>query len=186
MTTEAKFKRTLKEMMLSQSLSEINVTTLCEACKCHRQTFYYHYQDIYDLLAAIFLNEEIEGLNRANDPSSILLCLLKYAKTNFVFLRSAYNSAAGDLVDEFCYSKVATRLLFVLAKERNTSQPNDVDRTVARRFSKMVSDEFGYWFKNVSVTPARFERVMKRYINNVCEIVLPALIKMSGLESNRK
>jgi AcrR family transcriptional regulator len=97
MTTEAKFKYALKEMMLSKPLEEINVTVLCDKCACHRQTFYYHYQDIYDLLAAIFLNEDIEGLDKAKDAKETLLAFFSYAKENFVFLRSSYNSAAHDL-----------------------------------------------------------------------------------------
>ena len=106
MTTEAKFKYALKEMMLSKPLEEINVTVLCDKCACHRQTFYYHYQDIYDLLAAIFLNEDIEGLEKAKDAEEALGAFLNYAKENFVFLRSSYNSAAHDLVDDFFYSKI--------------------------------------------------------------------------------
>lgn len=185
MTTEAKFKRALKEMMLSKPLSEINVTTLCKECGCHRQTFYYHYQDTYDLLAAIFLNEEIEGLNRAKTVLEVLMCVLKYCKESFVFLRSAYNSAACDLVDDFCYSKVATKLLLIFSEEDNYSLTKNGYRTLARRFSKIIADEFGYWFKNTAVTPARFEKTMKRFINQAVGTLLPALIKLSK-EENKK
>jgi len=185
MTTEAKFKRALREMMLSEPLSEINVTTLCKVCGCHRQTFYYHYQDIYDLLAAIFLNEDIEGLSRAKDASEILTCVLNYCKENFVFLRSAYNSAASDLVDDFCYSKVATRLLFVFTKNGKGELSKNGYRSLARRFSRIVSDEFGYWFKNTTVTPTRFEKAMRHFIDNSVAILLPALEKLSK-EENKK
>jgi AcrR family transcriptional regulator len=86
MTTEAKFKYALKDMMLSTPLAEINVTVLCEKCGCHRQTFYYHYQDIYDLLAAIFLNEKIEELDNATDVKQMLYSFLSYTKAEFRFL----------------------------------------------------------------------------------------------------
>ena len=46
MTTEMKFKNALRELMKSMSIDEISVTVLCKKCGCHRQTFYYHYQDI--------------------------------------------------------------------------------------------------------------------------------------------
>ena len=39
MITEAKLKYALKELMQTKSLNDINVTTLCEKCGCHRQTF---------------------------------------------------------------------------------------------------------------------------------------------------
>lgn len=185
MTTEAKFKRALKEMMLSKPLSEINVTSLCEACHCHRQTFYYHYQDIYDLLAAIFLNEEVEGLTRGKDVNDVLLAVLQYCKTNFVFLRSSYNSAASDLVDDFIYSKVATQIIAIFNKKNDDELTKSGYRSLSRRFSRIVSDEFGYYFKNVSVTPGRFEKAMRKFITNATAILLPALKELSKEESKK-
>lgn len=185
MTTEAKFKYALKEMMLTKPLSEINVTLLCEKCSCHRQTFYYHYQDIYDLLAAIFLNEQIKGLDEANTVEDTLSCFLSYSKENFVFLRSTYNSAAYDLVDDLFYSKIMTKLFSIFCKSKPNGLSKEGCRSLARRYSKLVSDEFGFWFRNVSVTPARFEKTLKRFISNSIATVLPSLVTLSS-EENKK
>ena len=72
MITEAKFKYALKDMLRTTPLEEINVTALCAKIGCHRQTFYYHYQDIYDLIAAILLNEDISALEDAKDPKTAM------------------------------------------------------------------------------------------------------------------
>src|SRR5574344_1215043 len=175
MTTEAKFKYALKEMMLSRPLEDLNVTVLCAKCECHRQTFYYHYQDIFDLLAAIFLNERIEGLDQANDVMEALYCFLEYAKNNFVFLRSTYTSAAHDLVDDFFYGKMTTKLFDVLSKKNAYGLSRDGYRSVARRYAKTLSDELGYGFKDISITPNRFEKVMKKFFDSSYENVFPAL-----------
>ena len=135
MTTEAKFKYALKEMMLTKPLSEINVTLLCAKCSCHRQTFYYHYQDIYDLLTAIFLNEQIKGLDEATTVEATLMCFLNYSKENFVFLRSTYNSAAYDLVDDLFYSKIMTKLFSILCKDKPAGLSKEGCRSLARRYS---------------------------------------------------
>jgi AcrR family transcriptional regulator len=182
MTTEAKFKYALKEMMLSRPLEEINVTVLCDKCECHRQTFYYHYQDIFDLLAAIFLNERIEGLDQALDVPTALYCFLDYAKNNFVFLRSTYTSAAHDLVDDFFYGKMTTKLFDVLSKNNAYGLSRDAYRTVARRYAKTLSDELGYGFKDISITPTRFERVMKKFFDASYKTVFPAFIALSKEE----
>ena len=71
MITEAKFKYALKDMMKTMPLEDINVTALCNKIGCHRQTFYYHYQDIYDLI--------IEN-PRATDPVSNIHVLHNYLK----------------------------------------------------------------------------------------------------------
>ena len=185
MTTEAKFKNALKEMMLSKPLEEINVTVLCDKCGCHRQTFYYHYQDIYDLLAAIFLNENIEGLDQAKEAGDTLTAFLNYAKSNFVFLRSAYNSAARDLVDDFFYSKIAAKVFSILSVNNSHGLTKDAYRNAARRYAKIVSDEFGYCFKDVALTPVKFEKTMKKFITASLSILFPALIDL-GKEEKKK
>jgi AcrR family transcriptional regulator len=185
MTTEAKFKYALKEMMLSKPLEEINVTVLCDKCACHRQTFYYHYQDIYDLLAAIFLNEDIEGLDKAKDAKETLAAFLAYAKENFVFLRSSYNSAARDLVDDFFYSKITAKLLSILTSTNNYGLQKDSYRNIARRYAKIVSDEFGYCFKDVGITPIKFEKTMHRFIDASLISVFPALVELAKEEKKK-
>ena len=64
MKTEAKFAIKIKELMQTTPLDQISVKNLCDTVGVNRQTFYYHFRDIYDLLTAIFLNEKIEGLSK--------------------------------------------------------------------------------------------------------------------------
>ena len=47
----------LKEASKSTPLSKIKVSELCAACGIDRRTFYYHFRDIYDLTAWIFIND---------------------------------------------------------------------------------------------------------------------------------
>jgi hypothetical protein len=185
MTTEAKFKYALKEMMLSKPLGEINVTVLCEKCGCHRQTFYYHYQDIYDLLAAIFLNEKVEGLDETNDVEQMLCRFLDYTKQNFVFLRSSYNSAARDLVDDFFYGKIMTKMFAILSLNNNYSLSKDAYRNLSRRYAKVLGDEFGYCFKDTSITPAKFEKTMKKFIDISLVTVFPSLVELAREEKKK-
>jgi len=180
MTTEAKFKYALKEMMLSLPLESINVTSLCEKCNCHRQTFYYHYQDIYDLIAAIFLNEDLDGLEKAKTAKDALYAFLNYCRENFVFLRSTYNSSAHDLPDDFIYGKLMSKFLTILSTERKANGLKlEECRTVARRYARIVSDEFGYCFKDVKLTPEKFAREMSAFIEQSLEVLLPVLMSMS-------
>lgn len=185
MITEAKFKYTLKEMMLTMPLEEINVTALCEKCGCHRQTFYYHFQNIYDLLAAYFLNEKVTGLTESDSIIKALESLIDYSKTNFSFLRSSYNSAAHDLVDDFFYNKMVNKIFLILSKNEEGNLSTNAYRILARRFSRLVSDEFGYQFKDTSITPIKFEKRMKRFVKLSLSTIYPALLKLGKEESKK-
>ena len=59
MKTEYRLAEALKNMMSEVPLDSISVTSLVKRCHVNRQTFYYHFHDIYDLLTLVFLNESI-------------------------------------------------------------------------------------------------------------------------------
>ena len=186
MTTEQRFKLALKEMMQTKQLSDINVTTLCEKLHLHRQTFYYHFQDIYDLLASIFLNEDVPGLINCNEIKEILECLLEYSKRNFDFLRSTYQSAGSDLVNDFFYNKIITRMIAVYSPhESGIGLTKASYRNVARRFAASVSQEFSFAFKSQGITVQKLETFLKKYINSATLILYPAIISMVREEKRR-
>lgn len=185
MTTEAKFKYALKEMMMTMPLEDINVTALCQKCGCHRQTFYYHFQDIYDLLAAYFLNEQVDGLQNAEELDKALEALMDYSKKNFAFLKSFYNSAAHDLVDDFFYNKLVNKVFTILTSKNNYRLTTNGYRSVARRYSRFVADEFGHYFKDASLTMTRFDKGMKKFIKSSLLTVFPSLISLSKEEKKR-
>ena len=49
-STKLALANALKAQLQKKFLDDITVKELVEACEINRQTFYYHFQDIYDLL----------------------------------------------------------------------------------------------------------------------------------------
>ena len=186
MITEAKFKYALKDMMKTRPLEEVNVTLLCQAIGCHRQTFYYHYQDIYDLIAAILLNENLPEVEKAENPDDLFAALLRYIKENFSFLRATYNSAARDLADEFTFGKINAKLFQMWsAPSKPIGLKKEGARTVSRRYARIIADEFGFCFKDPKLTPERFANRMNKFYLGLSETILPALIAVSKKEETR-
>ena len=183
MITQAKFKYALKEMMKTMSLGDINVTELCKKCGCHRQTFYYHYQDIYDLVAAIFLNEDLSKMEKATDLKGALRGFLSYAQSNLPFLIATYNSAARDLTEDFIFGKINAKVFSLWsAPDSGIGLRKEGARRAARRLSNIVSDEFGYCFRNADLTPERFGKKMRTSFKLIEETMVPAIIEMSKKE----
>jgi len=58
--TKKKLAAALKELMKNTTFDKITISDITEKCNVHRQTFYYHFQDRYELLDWVFLNEIIE------------------------------------------------------------------------------------------------------------------------------
>ena len=186
MITEAKFKYALKEMMQTHHLEDINVTALCKKCNVHRQTFYYHYQDIYDLIAAIFLNEDLSELENAKDVKGVLKALLKYVHSNFSFLCSTYNSAARDLTDDFIFGKLNAKLINLWGKSKDIGIHIEGIRSVSRRFAHFVSDEYGHCFRDPQLTPESFQNRISKFNSRAIEMILPSLMELSKKEDGIK
>ena len=56
-TTKRALAQSLKHLMEQKPLEKITVVDISEDCGVNRQTFYYHFQDIYDLIEWIYINE---------------------------------------------------------------------------------------------------------------------------------
>ena len=47
----------MKRLMVNKPLDKIRVTEICREAEIERPTFYYHFQDKYDLVAWIFFQD---------------------------------------------------------------------------------------------------------------------------------
>lgn len=57
----------LKKMLAQKPLEKIKVIDITEDCEVNRQTFYYHFKDIYDLLEWVYTNEATRAFGRKKD-----------------------------------------------------------------------------------------------------------------------
>ncbi len=67
-TTKKALAASLKKLLEKQPLSKITVTDITEDCEVNRHTFYYHFQDVYDLIDWIYENEAIKPLDGKTTP----------------------------------------------------------------------------------------------------------------------
>ena len=92
---KAKIAQTLYELLKHKSLDKITVKELVDTCNISRQSFYYHFQDIYDLVRWMFQQEAV-SLLRQHDGALLwqegLLQLLRYIEENRAVCRCALQS----------------------------------------------------------------------------------------------
>jgi len=79
--TKRALANALKELMQTVPFAKISVADICEKCDMNRKSFYYHFQDKYELMNWIFDMEFIEGIDRGNADQSLeeltsLFCIL--------------------------------------------------------------------------------------------------------------
>ncbi|MCF0118007.1 MAG: TetR/AcrR family transcriptional regulator C-terminal domain-containing protein [Bacilli bacterium] len=132
MKTEEKLGEALKELMSKEPLDKITVKRLTTICGINRQTFYYHFRDLYDLLTWIYLNETVTGLDSIQTWNDILLAFCDYVEQNKAFVLNTLSSAGRELFKEFIFNGIYAKYLRVIAYK-------DIDGVLAVEERKFIS-----------------------------------------------
>lgn len=83
--TKKALAASLKKLMESRPLSKITVRDIIEDCGVNRKTFYYHFQDIFDLVKWMFEEEAIEVVKQYDliiDYKDAIRFTLDYVEKN--------------------------------------------------------------------------------------------------------
>ena len=142
-------------MMSNLPLEEVSVAALARRCKVNRQTFYYHFRDIYDLLALVFLNEEITGADETKSSEELVAKIYNYYVQNKNFIDNTINSAGKELFEEFVYNVCYRAFMRFLNNifESKKITPND-KKNIVRFRAFAYSSCIVYYFathKNITL-----------------------------------
>lgn len=96
---------TFMQLLESESLDKITVRDIVEECEINRNTFYYHYSDIYDLLDDMFrvetekfMSEDIDENTTFGEEYERAACfVLKYKKA----ILHIYDSKKRDVLQNY-------------------------------------------------------------------------------------
>ncbi len=105
--TKAAFAAALKKHMAKKPVNKITIRELIEDCDINRQTFYYHFEDIYGLMKWMFeqdaavLLEDRENILLWQDG---LLQLLYYLEKNRDVCLSALQSVGREHIQHMFYN----------------------------------------------------------------------------------
>ena len=137
--TKQAIKTSFIKLLNEQPLNKISVRSIVEDCGINRNSFYYHYRDIPDLIEEI-VKEEIDSLiSKYPTISSIDECVcvaLRFTLENKRAVLHIYNSVNRDIYERYlmkiCEYVVATYLDTVFGREG----VGERDRAAAIRFLK--------------------------------------------------
>lgn len=148
MNKEELIKETLKKLIETLPLSEITVQKICKESGIKRQTFYYHFQSIKDVLIAYFLSEKIENIEEATNWPMLVHMILVYAQTNRQLILKTLKSDASNAVENFFYNNLYKKgRTFIENKYRTSLDSNDISE-VAKLMADSLSREMSRLLMN--------------------------------------
>ena len=142
MKTEQKFQEGLRTLLKTKPLDEINVIMLCDFIKSNRQTFYYHFRDISDVVDSTFLKAKVGYGKKFLDYEPILKEMISYISENYQYVSAVNNSYASDKLYSFFFSYFYLRIGNLLKNHRFSGQE------ITRYMSVLSAQELIFWISN--------------------------------------
>ncbi|MGN0611520.1 MAG: TetR/AcrR family transcriptional regulator [Ruminiclostridium sp.] len=104
--TKRAIEESFKKLLSEQPLEKITVKNITDDCGVNRNTFYYHYSDIYELLEEIFMEEAQKAVDNMNTEQSWedgFCSGLRFVKENKKLIYHVYNSLHRETIERYLY-----------------------------------------------------------------------------------
>lgn len=142
--TKNALAQTIKSMLEHTTLDRITVTDLVEACGVKRQTFYYHFSDIYALIEWIYFSEAEKAIGDNRTYATWVegfYQVFVYILDNQKFVENTYRSVSRDYLERFLYEVVYDLLYKVIEEVAHTKRLR-----VQEEHKKFIADFYKYAF----------------------------------------
>ena len=166
----------LKQMMSVKPIGKITVKDLVDICGVNRQTFYYHFDDVYDLLEWVFE----EDANRVLPHQVVyehwredVMGFMKYLQDNSSFTLNVYNSNSRVYMMRYLRERMAEciRSFASIVSEGQTVERQDFEFAV-ECYADLAIGFIGQWLDRgmqlpKEITEERILRVMDNSVENM-------------------
>ena len=160
-----------KALMMKKHFEKITISDITAQCGLNRQTFYYHFQDKYELLNWVLYTDIITPFTKdltINNWSEKLLNILITLKQNSRFYTNAFNTSHGDEFRQYFFSAVSNVLSDVIDQLADGFYVDPHDKDFISEFlSYGVSGTVSKWIKSgMKESPEAITRYLENLIND--------------------
>ncbi len=137
--TKKALAASLKSLLEKTTLDKITIKDIVDMCGINRQTFYYHFQDVYSLLDWIFVSEaeKVISENKLEENwKKGLLAVFKYLTENKQFIINTYRSIGREYLEQYLYKAVFEALIGILEKKTKGLAVSEADKKFIADFYK--------------------------------------------------
>lgn len=140
-TTKRALAASLKKLLQRKPLDKITITDIAEDCEVNRQTFYYHFQDIYDLIEWIYINDAdkaLDGNKTYETWQQGFYQIFEYVLENKAFVSNTYHSVSREHLERFLYHETYRLILGVVQEKAADMHIREEDMAFIADFYKFA------------------------------------------------
>ncbi len=178
--TKLTMTASLKKFMQTKPLSKITISDICSDCGINRKTFYYHFDNIFDLLRWMLDQEAIEVVKRAdliNDSQKVLNFTIDYIEENKHILNCAYDALGRDSMRIFLNSDlngVISLLISELEAKLNVTMDKGYRSFVCDFYTNAISGILIDWFR--SEEPLSRDELIRYLVFTIRSSLIPVIV----------
>lgn len=156
--TKKKLADALKMLMSERAFEKITIQDIVDMCGMNRRTFYYHFQDIYELLDWFYHEEALKELaiNSTYETwPNELLYLFHYFEANKKITLCAFKSLGRAYLEDFIYKnvfRVVKNIVYGLASDLEVKE--EKKDFLAHYYTVSLAGVLTHWIQgNFSPSP---------------------------------
>lgn len=140
-TTKRALAMSLRKLLQNKPLDKITVVDIVEDCGVNRQTFYYHFRDIYDLVEWELLNTAsilLDGRKNYATWQEGYLHIFQAVLDNREMVLHAYKGINRESMEEYLHQMTFNLLIAVVNEQAEGMHVSVADREYIAHFYKYV------------------------------------------------
>lgn len=183
MKTKMALAAALKKAMMHKPLTKITVNELAGDCNVNRNTFYYHFPDIYMLLKWTLEQETIavvKQMDLLSDTEEAIAFVLDWVQENRKVLLSAYDSVGHKALKDMFYQElcgVVHKAILQGEKKLNRVVDESLRMFMVAFYTEGLVGTMLTW---VCAPDSQEKEALRESILDICQITIPALIQAKG------
>ena len=180
--TKKALSASLKQLLLEKPLDKISVLDIVNGCGVKRQTFYYHFQDIADLVEWTCLDDAsiaLSGKDTYKTWQEGFYEVFNLIKKDKAFVLNIYHSVSRDKVEMYLYSIVHKVIKQVVDEISFSYSVKDEDKEFIINFFKysLCGIVFDWIDKGMVKNP----RIIVEQTSSMCSGLVTRAIENLGL-----
>ncbi len=142
---------TFIDLLSTKPFDKITVRDIVEACEINRNTFYYYYSDIYDLLEEIFTKKIKQMLDSHKEGNSWVASFMKVAYEAYEHKKMIYNicsSRSYEYLENYMY-RACNQIIIDVVKHsaEGMDVPEEDIEFIASFYEYGFAGVISEWFK---------------------------------------
>ena len=150
--TKKALAASLKKLMEKSALDKISIREIVEDCGVNRKTFYYHFNNIYDLVDWMFEEEAIESVKQYDfitDYENAVRFSMNYIEENEHVVNSALDALGRDELKKFFYNNFVDNMRDIVDEiSKDMTIPKDYIDFLINFYTESFASLLIDWIRN--------------------------------------